>query len=107
AIDTGGYSLAALFETKGNWLLITESGLDDTYFGAHLAQHCEGGVYRIQIPQTGEANNLYGNTAVANKPFGTPWRTIIVANSLAGIVESNLVHHLAAPQAFDDISWVK
>lgn len=107
AIDTSGYSLAALFENEGKWVLLTEAGLDDTYFGAHLAQNCDGGIYRIQVPQLGEANNMYSNLASATQPFATPWRTIIVAGSLAGIVESNLVHHLAAPQIPGDMSWVK
>src|SRR5215472_478616 len=50
-----GWDFPALFRTPGNrWLLITESALDETYCGSHLAQDATGGVYRIKFPDSKE-----------------------------------------------------
>ncbi len=40
-------------------------------------------------------------------PFNTPWRTIQVADSAGGLVESNLILNLNEPNALGDVSWVK
>ncbi|PWT97058.1 MAG: alpha-glucosidase, partial [Bacteroidetes bacterium] len=63
--------------------------------------------YQISSPQTGEANGLYTNHAIASQSFHTPWRVIIFGKNLGTIFESNLVHHLAAPNQIGDFSWVK
>ena len=36
-----------------------------------------------------------------------PWRAFMLADSVAKLVESDLVHALAAPNAVGDVSWVK
>lgn len=107
APDSSGYSFAALFETNNNWLLLTEAGLDENFYGSHLQQNCDSGIYKIAAPQTGEANGLYDSYATANTPFASPWRTFIISNSPAAIVESNLVFHLSEANKLGDISWVK
>jgi alpha-glucosidase len=107
APDTSGYSFAALFESNNHWLLLTEAGLDENFYGSHLQQNCDNGIYKIAAPQTGEGNGLYNTYATTDKPFSTPWRTIIVGKSLSTIIESNLVHHLSQPNKTGDISWIK
>ena len=107
ARDTSGYSFAALFETNNHWILLTESGLDENFYGSHLHQNCEQGIYRIAEPQAGEGQGLYDTHATTDKPFSTPWRTIIAGKSLGTIIESNLVAHLSQPNKIRDISWIK
>ena len=107
AKSTGGWAFPALFQTSGHWLLLTESNLEDTYFGSHLDSVCANGVYRIAQPFQGEGNNVGVITATSKTPFATPWRTLIIGKSLGTIVESNLVFHLAAANRTGDVSWVK
>ena len=107
ARDSSGYSFAALFKTYKHWLLLTESGLDENFYGSHLQPNCDNGVYKIAAPQTGEAQGLYPTYAVVNTSFSTPWRTIIAGASPATIVESNIVHHLSQPSKITDMSWIR
>ncbi|HEY4155974.1 MAG TPA: glycoside hydrolase family 97 catalytic domain-containing protein, partial [Puia sp.] len=107
ARDSSGYSFAALFQSKNNWLLLTEAGLDENFYGSHLQEHCENGIYRIARPQSGEARGLYSPFAITSGPFATPWRVIITGKSLKTIFESNLVNHLSDPNRIGDVSWVK
>ena len=106
ALDSTGWAFPALFKTNDNFLLITEAQLDSNYFGAHL-QHAGNAVFNIAMPQHAEALHLYPVTATAANAFSTPWRTFIYGNSLGTIIESNLVHHLAAPNKIGDVSWIK
>jgi len=40
-------------------------------------------------------------------PFNTPWRTIQISNTAAGLVESNLIINLNEPNKIGDVSWFK
>ncbi len=105
--DSSGFSFAALFETNNHWILLTEAGLDENFYGSHLSGHCDGGLYKISAPQQGEGNGLYSTDAKTNKPFSTPWRTIIAGKSLGTIIQSNLVFHLSQPNKIGNTEWVK
>lgn len=107
APDTSGWCFPALFQSNSNWILITEAGLDNNFYASHLAQQSTNGIYKISAPQSGEANGLYTTTANANRSFHTPWRVIMLGKNLGTIIESNLVHDLAAPNIIGDFSWVK
>lgn len=49
-----------------------------------------------------------GNIKVkANTPLNTPWRTIQVADSPGGLIESNLILNLNDPCALDNTDWIK
>jgi alpha-glucosidase len=43
----------------------------------------------------------------ARAPIATPWRTIQIATSPGGLVESSLILNLNEPCAIDDVSWIK
>ncbi|PWT96433.1 MAG: hypothetical protein C5B52_15770, partial [Bacteroidetes bacterium] len=43
APDTSGWCFPALFNSKNNWILITEAGLDKNFYGSHLAQGSRDG----------------------------------------------------------------
>jgi hypothetical protein len=38
-------------------------------------------------------------------PFSTPWRSIQISNTAAGLVESNLIVNLNEPNKLGDVSW--
>lgn len=107
AKDAGGWAFPALFQTKQHWLLLTESNLTKNFYGSKLDSNSTNGIYKIARPQAGEGNGTGTLTAVATKPFATPWRVIMAGKKLATIIESNLVYHLAAPNTLGDVSWVK
>jgi alpha-glucosidase len=44
---------------------------------------------------------------VRTTPFATPWRTIQIADSAGGLVESNLILNLNEPNKLGDTSWFK
>ncbi|WP_448548084.1 glycoside hydrolase family 97 catalytic domain-containing protein [Thalassotalea fusca] len=43
----------------------------------------------------------------AETPFKTPWRTLQIADSLAELVESDIIANLNEPSAIKDTSWIK
>ena len=94
-----GYTFPCLFHLPsieggvggGSWMLISETGVDGSYCGAHISDYKEGG-YQIAYPQQGE-NNGFGSTgAQISLPGATPWRTITVGETLAPIVETTIVY---------------
>ena len=48
-----------------------------------------------------------GNKGYLQTPFETPWRTIIVSDRAAGILESNITLNLNEPTKYEDTSWIK
>jgi hypothetical protein len=105
--DSSGWAFPALFRSNNYFILITEAGLDENYFAAHLQQQSIGGEYKIAQPLQGEALGKYTTNASVQQSFATPWRTVIFGKNLGTIIESNLVHHLSAPNKIGDASWVK
>ena len=48
------------------------------------------------------------NAAVVRQaPFNTPWRTLQVSDSAAGLIESSLILNLNEPNRLGDVSWFK
>lgn len=103
-----GWSFPALFELeRGMWILLSESGMTGDTYGAHLQAEAEGGLYRIRLPEEGETYGVYPRESTAALPFSTPWRVIMIAEDPGGILENNLVHHLATPNQIEDTSWIE
>ncbi len=48
-----------------------------------------------------------GAKVVRTAPFATPWRTLQIADSAAGLVMSDLILNLNEPNALGDVSWVE
>lgn len=65
--------------------------LDDKTFtlNAHLTPDAQGNKGNLQTPNT------------------SPWRTVIVSDRAAGILESKLVLNLNEPTKYTDTSWIK
>ena len=102
-----GWGFPALFETNGLWLLLTETGLNETYCGSHLSANCDSGLYKIEYPFEWENYGMWKSHPQNTLPWETPWRVIIIGENPGTIVESNLTFHLAQENQIGDISWVK
>ena len=103
-----GWDLPALFKTAdGTWALVTESALDDSYCGSHLAQNAPGGTYRIAFPDPGEGRGVGKANPESTLPWTMPWRVIIVGDQAGRILESDLVTDLSPASAIGDAAWVK
>jgi len=103
-----GWAFPALFKTaSGNWVLITESALDETYCGSHLAQNAPGGVYRIKFPDPKEGLGVGKAEPESTLPWTMPWRVIIVGEQAGRIIESDLVLDLAPPSRIASTNWIK
>jgi len=97
APTTAGWVFPALFHTQDNWVLISETGLDENYCATRLKQNSPNGNYEIGFPDKREAftgSNVNPESAL---PWFTPWR-IIAVGSLKTITESSLGTDLAYPQ---------
>lgn len=102
-----GWSFPALFQSAGNWVLISETDMVRTYCGSHLAHLSPEGEYSIAFPQApermGPGQALYPE---AKLPFTSPWRTINIGESLGDIVESTLSTDLSSPSKIRETSFV-
>jgi alpha-glucosidase len=103
-----GWAFPALFKTpSGKWALVTESALDETYCGAHLAQNAPGGVYRIKFPDPKEGLGVGKPEPVSTLPWTMPWRVVIVGDAAGRILESDMVLDLAPPSRLATTNWIK
>ena len=57
--------------------------------------------------QSGLVGNDFGFKVKTKTPFSTPWRTIIIADSPGGLIDSKLILNLNEPNKIGDISWFK
>jgi hypothetical protein len=107
--NTEGWAFPILFKNadSSRWGLITEAALEPTYCGCRLEQKASKGLYRIRFPNEGEGNNTGQINPSSKLPWATPWRVIILGESLAPIVESTLVTDLNPPSIIKDTSWIK
>ena len=87
----------AITNTPGTWVLITETGVNGSYVGAHLSDYNEQTGYQIAFPMPGENNGIGTTTAGIAPPCTTPWRTITVG-TLADVVETTVSYDLVEPQ---------
>jgi hypothetical protein len=77
-------------DERGAWILVSEVGVDGSYVGSHLSDYSPETGYTIAFPQAGEHNGNGTPYAGIPLPYTTPWRTIIIGNSLKPIVENKV-----------------
>ena len=83
----------------GLHLSIHEAALVD-YAGMNLTR-VEGRRFRAMLtPGIGDGK------VVRSAPFTTPWRTLQVSDSAAGLIMSSLILNLNEPNKLGDVSWV-
>ncbi len=92
-----GYSFPCLFHLGDTWALVSETGVDSGYCGAHLGEYQSGKGYSIAYPAQTE-NGGYGTVSAACAlPLTTPWRTITIG-PLKTLAESTTAFDLAEPR---------
>ena len=105
------WDLPALFQTGAAWLLVTEAGLDDGFYGSRLGATPErtpaGAAYSLVPPQAGEGDGLGETSATSTTPWALPWRVLVVAGSAGAAAASALVTHLAPASRVPDDGWVQ
>ena len=95
--------LPALFELPDNVLVaITEANLKD-YPGMYLSKNEKGELYSKLSPLPGEPKLK----ARLKTPHSSPWRILMIANSPATLLESNIILNLSDPCVIDDTSWIQ
>ena len=104
-----GWAFPVLFHSADAscWGLITEAATDPTYCGCRLEQNANDGLYRLRFPNEAEGNHTGQVNPSSSLPWATPWRVIILGESLGTIVESTLVTNLNPPSIVEDTSWIK
>jgi alpha-glucosidase len=99
-LDTVGMqplSYPALVRTSdGKWVLLTEASVYDQP-GTHLRKTGNGNELQIVCPQ--EYFTVYDK-------WESPWRTFIIGDELADIVESVLVENLNPPSVLSNTDWI-
>lgn len=102
-----GWCFPALFQTGNNWVLLTEAGLYDDFYGARIQSNFPSLQYTIGLPEKTEANGLGSIHPEHSLPWHTPWRVVVLGSDLATIVETDVVKNLAKPNQIEDTSWIK
>lgn len=90
--------------SDGPYAAILEAGLTD-YAGMALSPDgSTKGLLRATLaPKAGTSEVAIGG----NTPFATPWRVVLVGDSMQPLIESNLVTSLNGPSRVGDTSWIK
>ncbi len=105
--NTEGWAFPMLFETAHHWILISESGLNETYAGSHAEAVAADGLYKLKFPEQAEAEGLGSANPTIQLPWQSPWRAIIIGSSLADIVASDMIVRLAPAPENQNLEWIK
>ncbi len=84
----------------GTYLAIHEAALVD--YSAYWLKRADGNRFRLTL-----APSSRGPRVIRATPFATPWRTIRIASSPAGLVENDLELNLNEANKLGDVSWFK
>ncbi len=100
--DDSIIGLPFLAEQPGAWVAVTEADLDE-YPGLYL-EHAEGTMLRARLSPRVDGSAL---TLITKTPVVSPWRVLLIADSPAKLIESNIVTSLNRPTKLTDTSWIK
>lgn len=101
-IDNFSVQTPVLLKTStGYYVNIHEAALVD-YPGMSLTLNPDKFTFKANLTP-----DPRGNKGRVQTDFNTPWRTIIVGNEAADIIESKLILNLNEPCSFDSVSWIK
>jgi alpha-glucosidase len=84
----------------GTHLAFHEAALVD--YSAMWFKRIEGQAFRSMLSPSSRGPKVTRST-----PFSTPWRTIRIGDSAAGLVENDLELNLNEPNKLGDVSWFK
>lgn len=101
-----GWVFPALFKSGGNWVAISEAGMDGSFQASRLAPESAGGKYSIGDPMAAEIYLGGGLLAEVDGTLTSPWR-LLALGSLKTVTNSTLGTDLAAPAIAFDKQLVK
>jgi alpha-glucosidase len=84
----------------GTHLAFHEAALVD--YAAYWLKRVDGQKFRTMLSPSSR-----GPKVIRSAPFNTPWRTVIITDNAAGLVESNIELNLNEPNKLGDVSWFK
>jgi alpha-glucosidase len=84
----------------GLHLSFHEAALVD--YAAYVLDHRRPGVFRTSLTPWSDGIRVRTQT-----PFKTPWRTVQVSPTAAGLLNSSLILNLNEPNVLGDVSWVE
>ena len=105
--NDAGWVFPALFNDGEWWMLLSETAPDRNYCGCRLQQDSTSHEFFIDFPQRPEKIFDRELNPESQTPWKTPWRIIVIGNSLKTIAESTLGTDLAEPSKLKEISFVK
>lgn len=89
------------------WALYSEANVANsnaTYCPSVLTGNIGGHLQFVHAPDPGQTS--LGNNIEVKYPFYSPWRTIIIADNLDGLVNSTLIQNVNPVSKIDDVSWI-
>lgn len=101
-----GWAYPMLAKTGSAWIMITEAVLDGTYCATHL-QSTGDGLYTVNFAEEEEVALAGSPEPTSSMPWQTPWRVIVLGDSLSDIVETNMVQHLNPPSVVANDAWIQ
>ncbi|WP_066700656.1 glycoside hydrolase family 97 protein [Sphingobium amiense] len=84
----------------GTHLSFHEAALVD--YSAYWLKRASGQTFRTTLSPSSQ-----GARVIRDLPFNTPWRTIRIADSAAGLVENDLELNLNEPNRLGDVRWFR
>lgn len=98
------YGMPALLRgASGHWVMLTEAGILNTG-GAYCSSHLQSATGRRM--KLAFAPEQMGPLELA-LPAATPWRVVMVCNTLDALVRSHLNYNLNPACDWEDLSWIK
>ncbi|MBK5722642.1 glycoside hydrolase family 97 N-terminal domain-containing protein [Dysgonomonas sp. Marseille-P4677] len=87
----------ALLNINDKWILLSEANVFN-HPATRLTKKAGDGLLQVAFPED--------SFTISNK-YESPWRTFIIGDKLATIVESVLVENLNPPSVIEDMSWIE
>ncbi|MGG6311928.1 glycoside hydrolase family 97 catalytic domain-containing protein [Paenibacillus macerans] len=98
------YGMPALLRgTGGHWVMLTEAGILNTG-GAYCSSHLQSAAGRRM--KLAFAPEQMGPLEIG-LPSATPWRVVMVSDTLDALVNSHLNYNLNPACEWEDTSWIK
>lgn len=107
ATSAASWDMPGLFESRGQWALISESDLSDSFRGTRFAPRPDGHEYAVTGPVAEEGMGHGDVNPTSGLPWTMPWRFVALADTAPQLLESMAVWDLASPSRISDASWVR
>lgn len=100
------YGMPSLLYSQKNecWVMINEANVLNTG-GSYCISHLKGTAERRLVLDF--APEEHGQPIPSPLPFASPWRLMVVEDSLDGIVNATLNYNLNPPSIIEDTSWIR